>query len=377
MILSGDVPLLTRGTVLRLVAAYAASPPLAVMTMRLADPAGYGRMVRAADGAVVRIVEHKDATPEELAIGEINAGIYAGPIELFREALSRLDTRNAQKEYYLTDVVAHAAATLGVSTIEADFRSVAGVNDRKQLADAESLLRSRVNAHWMRHATFHDPASTVVEPDVVIGVAAEIGRGVALRGKTRIGRGARIGDGVLLTDTDVGAGVEIKPYSVATGASIGAGAKVGPFAHLRPGSVLGPDVHVGNFVETKKTKLGRGSKANHLTYLGDTTIGERVNVGAGTITCNYDGYAKRETIIEDGAFIGSDSQLVAPVRIGKRAVVAAGTTVTEDVPAGALAISRVAQAAVSGYATKLAQRYAVASPPPAPAAPRKRRPAAI
>jgi bifunctional UDP-N-acetylglucosamine pyrophosphorylase/glucosamine-1-phosphate N-acetyltransferase len=202
-----------------------------------------------------------------------------------------------------------------------------------------------------------DPSSTVIEPAVSIAVDVELGPGVTLQGKTRIGRGARIGVGCVLTDTEVGAGAEVKPYTVATEAIIGPGAKIGPFAHLRPGTVLGPDVHVGNFVETKKTRLGRGSKANHLTYLGDAVIGERVNVGAGTITCNYNGYEKSQTVIDDGAFIGSDTQLVAPVRVGKRAVVAAGTTVTEDVPPGALAISRAPQQAKAGYADKVAKRY--------------------
>ena len=210
----------------------------------------------------------------------------------------------------------------------------------------------------MEHATFRDPASTVVEPDVVIGVDVELGRGVALRGKTRIGHGARIGDGCILTDTEVGGGAEVKPYTVATEARIGVHAKVGPFSHLRPGADLGPDAHVGNFVELKKTQLGRGSKANHLTYLGDSVIGAGVNIGAGTITCNYNGYEKFQTVIEDGAFIGSDSQLVAPVKVGKKAVVAAGTTVTGDVPAGALAIARVKQSAIPGYAQKVARRYA-------------------
>jgi len=313
--------------------------------------------VRDGRGHVLRIVEHKDATPEERAVNEVNAGIYAGPIEFFREALPRLQARNAQKEYYLTDIVAHAADTIGVSTVEADFPDVGGVNDRAQLVEAEAMLRKRINARWMEHATLRDPASTVIEPDVVVGVDAEVGRGVALRGRTRIGHGASIGDGCVLTDTEVGPGAEVKPYTVASEAVIGVHAKVGPFAHLRPGAVLGADAHVGNFVELKKTRLGKGSKANHLTYLGDATVGDGVNIGAGTITCNYNGYEKTQTVIEDGAFIGSDSQLVAPVTVGRKAVVAAGTTVTEDVPAGALAIGRVPQGAVAGYAQKLARRY--------------------
>jgi bifunctional UDP-N-acetylglucosamine pyrophosphorylase/glucosamine-1-phosphate N-acetyltransferase len=357
LVLSGDVPLVQQKTLSALVGTARRYACLAVLTTTPRDPTGYGRIVRDSRGHVLRIVEHKDATAEERAVTEVNAGIYAGPIEFFREALPLLQARNAQHEYYLTDIVTRAAESIGVSTVEAEFKDVGGVNDRAQLVEAEAMLRARVNARWMAHATFRDAASTVIEPDVVIGVDVELGRGVALRGRTRIGHGARIGDGCLLTDTDVGAGAEVRPYSVATEAVIGVHAKVGPFAHLRPGAVLGADAHVGNFVELKKTRLGRGSKANHLTYLGDATVGDGVNIGAGTITCNYNGYEKTQTIIEDGAFIGSDSQLVAPVTIGRKAVVAAGTTVTNDVPPGALAIGRVPQVAVEGYAQKLARRY--------------------
>jgi bifunctional UDP-N-acetylglucosamine pyrophosphorylase/glucosamine-1-phosphate N-acetyltransferase len=361
LVLSGDVPLLQRKSLSALVGAARRYSCLALLTTVPPNPTGYGRIVRDERGHVLRIVEHRDATPEERALTEINAGIYAAPIEFFREAIKGIASRNAQREYYLTDVVAHAAATVGVSTIEADFRDVSGVNDRAQLAEAEALLRARVNARWMEHATLHDPASITIDADVIVGVDAELGRGVALRGRTRIGHAARIGDGCILTDTEVGAGAEIRPYTVASGTSIGVHAKVGPFTHLRPGAVLGVEAHVGNFVELKKTRLGRGSKANHLTYLGDAVVGDGVNIGAGTITCNYNGYEKAETVIEDGAFIGSDSQLVAPVKVGAKAVVAAGTTVTEDVPPGALAIARSPQTAVAGYALKLARRYGASS----------------
>ncbi|HEX2659885.1 MAG TPA: bifunctional UDP-N-acetylglucosamine diphosphorylase/glucosamine-1-phosphate N-acetyltransferase GlmU [Polyangia bacterium] len=358
LVLCGDVPLVERKSLSALVGTARRYSCLAVMTATPPDPTGYGRIVRDERGHVLRIVEHKDATDEERAITEVNAGIYAAPIEFFRKAAAGLVAKNAQHEYYLTDVVARAAESIGVSTVEADYRDVAGVNDRQQLVAAETRLRARVNGRWMEHATFRDPASTVVEPDVVIGVDVELGRGVALRGRTKIGHGARIGDGCILTDTVVGAGADVKPYTVATEASIGVHAKVGPFSHLRPGADLGPDAHVGNFVELKKTQLGRGSKANHLTYLGDSVIGAGVNIGAGTITCNYNGYEKFQTVIEDGAFIGSDTQLVAPVKVGKKAVVAAGTTITGDVTAGALAISRVKQTEVAGYAQKVARRYA-------------------
>jgi bifunctional UDP-N-acetylglucosamine pyrophosphorylase/glucosamine-1-phosphate N-acetyltransferase len=359
LILYGDVPLLRRETLHALVGTARRYQCLAIVTATPADATGYGRVVRDVRGHVTGVVEQKDATVDELAINEVNAGIYAAPAAFLREATAGLVAKNAQREYYLTDIVAHAARDGGgVSTVEADARDVAGINDREQLAAAEATMQARINRAWQAHATFRDPASAVVEPDVTIDVDVEIGRNVTLRGRTRLGHGARLDDGVILVDTDVGAGAHVKPYSVATSAVIGAGAIIGPFAHLRPGAQIGVDAHVGNFVELKKTVLGRGSKANHLSYLGDAVIGEKVNIGAGTITCNYNGYEKQQTIIEDGAFIGSDSQLVAPVRVGRRAVIAAGTTVTRDVPAGALAIARPQQVEKAGYADEVAARYA-------------------
>ena len=357
-IVYGDVPLLRRETLQALVARARADSCLAIVTARPPDPTGYGRILRDARGKIVGVVEQKDATAKQLRIADVNAGIYAAPAAFLRAATAKLDTRNAQGELYLTDIVAQAARSIGVAGIEADFRDVSGINDRQQLAEAEALMRTRINRAWMAHVTFRDPASTVVEPDVQLAEDVELGRNVSLRGRTRVGQGVRIDDGTILTDTEVGAGAQLKPYCIANESMIGERAIIGPFAHLRPGTNLGPEVHLGNFVETKKTTIGRGSKANHLTYLGDATIGQNVNVGAGTITCNYNGYEKFPTIIEDNAFIGSDSQLVAPVRVGKRAVIAAGTTVTGDVPAGALSISRVAQVDKAGYADKVADRYA-------------------
>jgi bifunctional UDP-N-acetylglucosamine pyrophosphorylase/glucosamine-1-phosphate N-acetyltransferase len=358
LVLYGDVPLLRRETLQELVGTARRYDCLAIVTATPDDATGYGRVVRDSRGHVTGVVEEKDATPEERAITEVNAGIYAAPADFLRTATAGLVAKNAQGEYYLTDIIAVAARSIGVTAVEADARDVAGINDREQLALAEATMRARINRHWMTHATFHDPASTVVEPDVTIEVDAVIGRNVALRGRTRVGHGARVEDGSILVDTDVGAHAHVLPYTLANEAVIGAGAVIGPFARLRPGAQIGPEAHVGNFVELKKTVLGRGSKANHLTYLGDAVIGEKVNIGAGTITCNYNGYEKRQTIIEDGAFIGSDSQLVAPVRVGRRAVVAAGTTVTRDVPEGALAIARAEQKARPGYADAVAERYA-------------------
>jgi bifunctional UDP-N-acetylglucosamine pyrophosphorylase/glucosamine-1-phosphate N-acetyltransferase len=360
LVLYGDVPLLRRETLAALVGTARRYRCLAVVTTTPPDPTGYGRILRDERGHVIGVVEEKDASREEKAILEINAGIYCGPADFFREATAGLSARNAQGEYYLTDIVARAAEGIGVTAVEADFRDVAGVNDRVQLAEAEAVMRARINRALMAHATLRDPAGTDVEPGVEVGVDVELGRGVALRGKTKIGHGARIGDGVILTDTEVGAGAVVLPYCVANEAIIGQSATVGPFARLRPGANVGPEAHVGNFVEMKKTTLGRGSKANHLTYLGDTIVGEKVNIGAGTITCNYNGYEKFKTIIDDGAFIGSDSQLVAPVRVGKKAVIGAGTTVTEDVPAGALMLTRAAPIEKPGYAEKVAKKYAAA-----------------
>jgi bifunctional UDP-N-acetylglucosamine pyrophosphorylase/glucosamine-1-phosphate N-acetyltransferase len=356
-IVYGDVPLLRAETLAALVGEAQKTGSLAMLTSVVSDPTGYGRVVRDDAGKIRDVVEHKDAGPAERKINEVNAGIYAGPAAFLREAVAKLSTRNSQGEYYLTDIIARAAKTIGVVSVEAPPAETSGVNDREQLVAAERILVERLVRGHMKHATFRAPDRVFVEARVTIEPDAEIGRDVVLRGRTSIGTGARIDDGSILVDAVVGPGAHILPYCVVTESTVGENAKVGPFAHLRPGTELGPDVHVGNFVETKKTRLGRGSKANHLTYLGDTLIGEKVNVGAGTITCNYNGYEKRQTIIEDGAFIGSDTQLVAPVRVGKRAVVAAGATITEDVRDGALAISRAPCKQVDGYADRLAERY--------------------
>jgi bifunctional UDP-N-acetylglucosamine pyrophosphorylase/glucosamine-1-phosphate N-acetyltransferase len=358
LVLYGDVPLLRRETLQELVGTARRYQCLAIVTTTAPDPTGYGRVVRDSRGHVTGVVEEKDATPEERALTEVNAGIYAAPADFLRKATAGLVAKNKQGEYYLTDIIAVAARSIGVTAVDADARDVAGINDREQLAEAEATMRARINRHWMTHATFRDPASIVVEPDVTIGVDAEIGRNVSLRGRTRVGHGARIEDGSILVDTEVGAHAHLKPYTLAEEATIGPGAIIGPFARVRPGTEIGAEAHVGNFVELKKTVLGKGSKANHLTYLGDAVIGEKVNIGAGTITCNYNGYEKSQTVIDDGAFIGSDSQLVAPVRVGRRAVVAAGATITTDVPDGALAIGRVPTSHKAGYADAVAARYA-------------------
>ena len=357
VILYGDVPLLRSETMADLVDEAGKTGGMAMLTAVVRDPTGYGRIVRDDAGNIREVVEDKDTSHAQRRIAEVNAGIYAAPAEFLRKATAKLNARNAQGEYYLTDIVAQASSSIGVTSVEVSAEEMAGVNDRAQLVGAERSLLGRLVREHSKRATFRDPSLVYVEASVIIEPDVEIGRNVVLRGKTTIAAGTRIDDGVILTDTAVGGGVHILPYSVSTQATIGDGAKIGPFAHLRPGTELGPDVHVGNFVETKKTRLGRGSKANHLTYLGDAIVGEKVNVGAGTITCNYNGYEKRQTIIEDGAFIGSDTQLVAPVRVGKRAVVAAGATITEDIRPGALAISRSPCKQLDGYADRLAERY--------------------
>jgi bifunctional UDP-N-acetylglucosamine pyrophosphorylase/glucosamine-1-phosphate N-acetyltransferase len=356
LILCGDVPLLTEAALVRLVEA-AQGGALAMVTFEPPSPTGYGRIVRDASGRAVRIVEEKDASATERAIRECNAGIYCGPSRFILGALSTLTPNNAQGEFYLTDVVARATEGPGVVTVTAGTDEVMGINDRIELARADRLMRLRlVEALQRAGVTVRDPERLYVEPGVVVGRDVELGPGVELRGRVIIGDGTRIDAGCVLTDTTLGANVHMKPYCVATESQVGDGAQLGPFAHLRPGSVLEEEVHLGNFVETKKTRLGRGSKANHLAYLGDATIGAKVNVGCGTITCNYDGYKKYETVIGDGAFIGSDTQLVAPVTVGAGAVVGAGTTVVEDVPPGALALSRPAQLHVEGWADKKRRR---------------------
>jgi bifunctional UDP-N-acetylglucosamine pyrophosphorylase/glucosamine-1-phosphate N-acetyltransferase len=358
LVMNGDVPLV-RGEDVRAVLeplGHAAAPALALATCYVEDPSGYGRIIRK-DGKVVLVREHRDLRDDaERAVREINAGIYAANIALLREGLATLEPNNVQGELYLTDVVAFAAnASERISTVELGADVLAGVNDRDQLAQVDRMLHARIVRRWRLHgATVCDGAR--VEAGVVLEPDATVESGAVLRGTTHVGRGAIVDIGCVLTNVVVGEGAHLKPYSVATDSRVGARAQVGPFAHLRPDSDLGEEAHVGNFVETKKTRMGRGAKANHLAYLGDGVIGAGANVGAGTIFCNYDGFQKHTTTIGDGAFIGSDSQIVAPVTIGDRAYVATGTTVTRDVPADALAIGRARQENKDGYAEKLRQR---------------------
>lgn len=357
LILYGDTPLLTIERLRELLAA-ASGRKLAMLSTRLENPTGYGRLLRDSRGAPLRIVEDRDCTPAERQESEVNAGMYVVDSAFLRSALLRVGAHNAQREFYLTDLLAEAVAeSAEVAAVLSPPDEVMGINDRVDLARAESIMRHRINlAHLRRGVTLRDPDSTYIDDEVEIDADSVLGPGVVLRGRTRIGAGCHIDAGCVLTGVTVAAKSTLKPYSVAEDSTLGAGAKVGPFSHLRPGSHLGEDAHVGNFVELKKTHLGAGSKANHLAYLGDAEIGTSVNIGCGTITCNYDGVAKHRTVIEDGVFIGSDTQLVAPVRVGRGAIVAAGTTVTRDVPPDSLTLSRSPQVDKPNYAETLRAR---------------------
>jgi bifunctional UDP-N-acetylglucosamine pyrophosphorylase/glucosamine-1-phosphate N-acetyltransferase len=356
VLLSGDVPLLRADTLERLVRVHVDGAAAAtVLTAEVDDPGGYGRIVRGGAGRIEAIVEHKDASPEQRQIGEINSGIYAFDLEPLFAALRDIGASNAQGEYYLPDLVSiYRSRGLVVETLVADDpREILGVNSRKELADVTAILRARTNERLMESGvTIVDPATAFIGPDVTVGADTIIHPGVHLEGQTTIGSGCVIHSGVRIVNSTVADDVLINNFCVITDSRISRGARLGPFAHIRPESTVGEDAHVGNFVELKKTTLGRGSKANHLAYLGDATIGEKVNIGAGTITCNYDGTAKHPTVIEDGAFIGSDSQLIAPVRVGKGAYVAAGSSITTDVPADSLAIARGRQTNIEGWARR-------------------------
>ncbi|HTL33480.1 MAG TPA: bifunctional UDP-N-acetylglucosamine diphosphorylase/glucosamine-1-phosphate N-acetyltransferase GlmU [Kofleriaceae bacterium] len=355
VILTGDAPMLQAERISELVKACAESAGgMALLSTRPDRDMPYGRLVRDDKGVLEKIVEHPDATPEQRAIRDTNAGFYAIRLGHLRRDLQELRANNAKGELYLTDLVAHAYKRGGATSIDAPFTEVSGINDRVDLATVESEARRRINEQWMRAGvTMVDPRSTYIDAEVgPLGKDVWLGPNVALRGKTKVGDGVRIDLGSVLTDVSVADDTNIKPYSVLTETVVGEKAQIGPFTHCRPGTRLDEDVHIGNFVESKKTHLMAGAKANHLAYLGDASIGSKANIGAGTITCNYDGVTKHKTTIEEGAFIGSDSQLVAPVTVGRGAYVGSGSTVTKDVPRGALALTRVKQVNVEGWADR-------------------------
>ncbi len=342
LVLYGDVPLTRLETLQPLVAA-ARQGKLALLTVELADPHGYGRIVRNGAGQVQRIVEEKDATPEERSLHEINTGILAVSAAQLRGWVSQLTNDNAQGEYYLTDVIAlavHDGVAVEPFTVT-EPAEVLGVNDRRQLAELERFYQRRqADTLLLGGVTLLDPARVDLRGTVVAGKDVVVDVNVVFEGVVRLGDRVRIGPFCVLKDAVIGDDVEIQSHCRVEGAEVGAGAQIGPFARLRPDTRLAAGVHIGNFVENKKTSIGPGSKVNHLTYLGDAEIGAAVNVGAGTITCNYDGANKHKTIVEDGAFIGSNSSLVAPVRIGKGATVGAGSSVSRDVPEGGLCLTR-------------------------------------
>ncbi len=360
LILCGDVPLLSGRDLSALAEHPSSRSGLCIGTCRLANPAGYGRIMRNARGEAVGIVEHKDlASDAERAISEINSGLYAVSIEPLRAALGRLTTNNAQGEYYLTDIVPAFAERGAAGTVELSADAAAGVNDRSQLNAVEELMFARI-AERHRLAGASIASSARIDDAVEMGTDVTISSNVHLRGATRIGDGASVDVGCVVTDSTIASGAKLLPYSVVTETEVGSGVQLGPFTHTRPGSVLEAGVKLGNFVETKATRMRRGAKANHLSYLGDGDVGENTNIGAGTIFCNYDGVAKNKTIIGKDVFIGSDSQLIAPVNVGDGAYVATATSVTEDVPPDAFAIGRVRQVTKPDYAAKLRARQAAA-----------------
>jgi len=350
LVLYGDVPLTTSATLTRLLDS-AASDKLAVLTITVPDPTGYGRIVRE-QGKIVRIVEQKDANASELAIGEINTGIIVAPTAKLRQWLAALSNDNAQGEYYLTDIVASAVAD-GVEVVSAqpdDFSETVGVNSKRQLAELERLYQRNIaNALLEQGVTLLDPARLDVRGTLRCGRDVSIDVNCIFEGTVEIEDGAVIGANCIIRNARIGRAAQIKPFTHIDDAIVGAAAQVGPYARLRPGTELGEEVHIGNFVEIKKTTIAARSKANHLAYIGDARIGSGVNVGAGVITCNYDGINKFETIIEDDVFVGSDVQLIAPIMVGKGATVGAGTTLTKDAPAGQLTLSRAKQMSLAGW----------------------------
>jgi bifunctional UDP-N-acetylglucosamine pyrophosphorylase/glucosamine-1-phosphate N-acetyltransferase len=352
VLLSADVPLLSPRTLGALVSHHQESAAAATVITALVDnPYGYGRVLRS-DGRITRIVEHKDATGAEREIREINAGIYAFELDGLFDAVRSIATENAQREYYLPDLVAiYRRQGLAVETLlVADAGEVQGINSRTELAAVSRVVRQAKNAELMAAGvTIEDPATTYVDIDVAVGSDTILHPGISLEQGTVIGGGCEIHSGVRIVASRIGDGVTVFNHCVITDSAVEANAAVGPFAHLRGHASIGAGAKVGNFVELKKTVLGAGSKSMHLAYLGDAVIGQRVNIGAGTITCNYDGTHKRTTTIEDGAFIGSDSQLIAPVTVGTGAYVGTGTMIREDVPAGALAVSAGRQRNIEGW----------------------------
>jgi bifunctional UDP-N-acetylglucosamine pyrophosphorylase/glucosamine-1-phosphate N-acetyltransferase len=362
LLLAGDLPLLRPDTLRRLLAAHRRG--LSLLTAHIDEPFGWGRILRR-DGRVCGIVEQRDASPDEAAIREVNVGVYCVEAPLLFKLLHKVKPNNAQREIYLTDIVAAAAAAgVSIADVPVDLAEVAQINSRAELAAVERLVREQTTARWMAAGvTFEDPATAYIGPEVTIAADTVIGPNTHLRGRTAIGARCRIDGSAYLTDAMVGDDVHLKFGVVITEAAIGAHCQIGPFAHLRPATRLAEHVHIGDFVETKNARLGRGSKANHLAYLGDAEIGSETNIGAGTITCNYDGFTKHRTVIGDRVQVGSDSTLVAPLTIGDDAYLATASTVRRDVPPGALAFNPRQQEERPGWVAEFRARKAGAAPP--------------
>ena len=349
LVLYGDVPLIRATTLQRL---FAASGDIALLTVQLAQPAGYGRIVRDWHGNVLRIVEERDADEDERKLTEVNTGILIAPTSKLKQWLKALSNDNAQREYYLPDVIAQAVAehcrVVAVDCPDPD--ETLGVNSKEQLAAVERIAQRRFASELMeRGATLADPARIDVRGKMSVGAEVSIDVGCVFEGQVDLADGVRIGAYCVLRDCSVGAGTEVLPFSHLTGATIGAAARIGPYARLRPGAHLSDEVHIGNFVEVKASTLGRASKANHLAYVGDATVGANVNIGAGTITANYDGARKHRTVIGDDVSIGSNAVLVAPVTIGQGATIAGGSTISRDVPEGKLTVARAKQTTLEGW----------------------------
>jgi bifunctional UDP-N-acetylglucosamine pyrophosphorylase/glucosamine-1-phosphate N-acetyltransferase len=352
LILYGDVPLTTAATLTDLITRVSDLSTMGLITLEMDNPTGYGRIVRDAGGKVVRIVEQKDASDEEKKIREVNTGIFCVPNNLLHRWLPQLRNNNAQGEYYLTDIIAMAASQdIRIETVQPEYAwEVDGINDKLQLARLERIYQQNQAEALMRAGvTLIDPARFDLRGTLAHGMDVHIEPNVIIEGNVTLGSNVRIGANCQLRNCHIGDNVTIKPNSLIEESRVGNGVEIGPFARLRPGTELGDNVHVGNFVETKKAILGAGSKANHLAYLGDAEIGSGVNIGAGTITCNYDGAHKHLTRIEDDVFIGTNNSLVAPVTVGKGATTGAGSTITKDVPEQALAVARAKQVQIEGW----------------------------
>ena len=356
LVLYGDVPLLSAATADAL--ASAGRDAAALLSVHLPDPSGYGRVRRATDGSLLAIVEEKDASPRDKDIKEVNTGLLAAPASVLRAYLGRIGNDNRQGEYYLPDIIGLAVTDRApVTVLAGEADELAGVNDRRQLASAERLYQRRQAEALMDvGVTVTDPARLDVRGRVVCAADVILEPGVVLEGEVHLEAGVRVGAYCVLKDCYLGEGTQILPFSHLEGTRTARGTRIGPYARLRPGTVLSADVHIGNFVEVKAAVIGEGSKVNHLTYIGDARIGRKVNVGAGTVTCNYDGIDKHRTVIEDEAFIGSGTMLVAPVAVGKGATVGAGSVIRKDAPAGKLTLSGERQKTIDGWRRRLRER---------------------